>query len=322
MADLEIASFADDREWDRFVVDSPQGSVFATSAFLRALGEDRERLCVRENGLPVLAAPVLLRDGVPLPLPCSYTQYLGPMFSAAVELQPSHRRIPFKLRVLDFLLAHMAGRWSRISFSLHPAFDDARAFQWFHYHAPELGRFVIDLAYSGRLALNPAGDLDGLLNQIRTVRRQEFRKTEALGYTVEESRDCVTLDRLHELTFTRQGIERGESEVRLLRSITSAALDEGFGHCLIARAPTGEAASAVLFLYDHDTAYYLVGANDPAYRKMGTGTWLLIQAIEMARRNGRRYVDFVGINSPNRGDFKTSFGALPAACFNVRWSRP
>jgi len=32
-------------------------------------------------------------------------------------------------------------------------------------------------------------------------------------------------------------------------------------------------------------------------------------------------VDFVGINSPNRGDFKTSFDAVPARYFLVTWQK-
>jgi len=317
----DIARCTDDGEWDRFVASSPQGSVFTSSAFLQSLGEECERWLVRENGVPVLAAPILVRDGQTLPQPYAFTQYIGPMFSGAFEQQPSHRRVPLHLRLLEFLLLELVARYPAFSFSLHPALNDVRAFQWLHYHTPELGRMAINPVYTGRLALDATAELSAYLEKVRTVRRQEFRKVEGLGYTRQDG-DYATLDRLHELTFARQGLARSEREVRLLRSITNTALERGFGHCHIARSPAGETASAVFFIHDQDAAYYLFGANDPELRKTGAGSWLLIQAIEQARQAGRRFIDFVGVNSPNRGDFKTSFNAEPVVYFNVAWKRP
>jgi len=322
VAEFELAVCRDLGAWDRFVESSPQGCVFASSHFLAALGGGQELLTVCENGVPILAVPALLENGTPRVLPYSFAQYAGPMFSAAVEQQPGHRRIPFKLRIVEFLLEQMAVRWPLISFVLHPAFDDLRAIQWFNYHAPEKGQFSVRLAYTGRLVLSGDTTECGFLEQVRTVRRQEFRKAESLGFTFEVCRKIDELDRLHELTFSRQGLTRAEDEVRHLRSISQAALENRFGDCFVARAATGEAASAILFLYDRDNAYYLFGANDPEFRKTGAGSWLMLMAIDHARRAGRKAVDFVGINSPNRGDFKTSFGAQPVPYFVTTWQRP
>jgi len=68
-------------------------------------------------------------------------------------------------------------------------------------------------------------------------------------------------------------------------------------------------ASAVLFLYDDRTAYYMFGANDPAYRNTSAGTFLLMNMIKEAFEMGLKEIDFVGVNSPNRGDYKISFNA-------------
>jgi hypothetical protein len=38
--------------------------------------------------------------------------------------------------------------------------------------------------------------------------------------------------------------------------------------------------------------------------------------------NGMKMVDFGGINSPNRGDFKISFNAKPVPYFITSWDRP
>jgi hypothetical protein len=130
-----------------------------------------------------------------------------------------------------------------------------------------------------------------------------------------------TLDRLHALTFERQGIVRSPHEVELLRSVANAAICCGFGELLFCQDNRGTVVSASLFLYDHRCAYYLVGANDPAHRQSGAATYLMLENIRRSLMKNLAAVDFTGINSPNRGDFKTSFNALPVPYFDVTWTK-
>src|SRR5262249_12920131 len=84
----------------------------------------------------------------------------------------------------------------------------------------------------------------------------------------------------------------------------------------------GEVAGANLFLFDRSCGYYMFGANDPEYRKTGAGTLLLAHSIRHCMERGLESVDVVGINSPNRGDFKTSFNAAPSAYHVVTREAP
>ena len=77
--------------------------------------------------------------------------------------------------------------------------------------------------------------------------------------------------------------------------------------------------SASLFLFDNKCAYYLIGANNPAYRKFGVGTFVLYQQIKKSMELGLRRIDFVGINSPNRGDYKISFNAKSTPYYTLNW---
>src|SRR5262249_31007636 len=159
------------------------------------------------------------------------------------------------------------------------------------------------------------------LDSIRTLRRREYRRCQANGFTIEPSNDLEMLIRLHRLTFARQGIDSDEQEARLLRSVARAALEQGFGELLTCRTPKGDVASATLFLYDQHCGYYLVGANDPEYRNSGSGSYLMLENIRRCQAKGMAAVDFIGINSPNRGDFKTSFNAMPVPYFTLAWSK-
>jgi lipid II:glycine glycyltransferase (peptidoglycan interpeptide bridge formation enzyme) len=153
------------------------------------------------------------------------------------------------------------------------------------------------------------------------VRRQEYRRGLELGLTVEPSTDIELLNRLHAATFMRQGITRDPAEEQLFVKIATAAVRQGYGELLVCRLDSGAPASATLFLHDDRYAYYYVGANDPEYRKSGAGTFLLAENIRRALARGALAVDFVGINSPSRGDFKTSFNACPVPYYTVDYTR-
>jgi hypothetical protein len=319
---FQLAECTEDAVWDEFVSGSLQGSIFCKTDFLRALNENYARYLVLDGVQPIAGTVLMLRDGLPLPAPYACAEYQGVMFSENIEVLPIHRRTLIKLNIVDHLLAELSGRYPLLSFSLHYEFGDLRSFLWFNYHEPEKGQFTLDLRYTGIVDLQEIGPQGGYLYQVRELRRREFNRAIKSGVSVEHSKDIRLLDELYELTFERQAAERPVDEARALKSVAQGALDRQFGELLIARCSTGEVASAYLFLYDERSAYYLYGGNHPEYRSTGASTYLMFYALDFFKRRGASHFDFVGINSPNRGDYKTSFNAIPKPYFVVSWARP
>jgi lipid II:glycine glycyltransferase (peptidoglycan interpeptide bridge formation enzyme) len=319
---LTLQAAPDDTFWNSFICDSAHGSVFCRAEFVKALGEDHELLILAENGNPKLGAIVIKQIGQPIRAPHPMTMYQGVMCCGDYQAMNHHKRSKWLLEHLASMFTEMEQRYDRMSFCLFHQFDDLRAFQWFNYNQPQFGTFKIDLRYTGILELSEILDFETYLTMVRAVRRQEYRKALGEGFTVEISTDIELLNSLHQKTFERQGIVRGAEEKRLLLNITEAALEKSFGELLICRDKNGTPASATLFLYDQHYGYYLVSANNPDYRKSGCGTLLMLENIRRCLDKGLLGVDFVGINSPNRGDFKTSFNARPVPYFVVTWERP
>jgi hypothetical protein len=318
---LTLIDCVDKELWNRFVEESPHGSVFCSTPFLDALAEEYCLVFAAEGDELLAGAVLILRDGQPYPGPYPLTMYQGVLLGATLCWQPPHSRPQRTLEVLEFLLAELERRYERVVFCQHHAFEDLRGFSWFHYHERHCGQFHLELQYTGLLELANVADFEQYLASIRTVRRQEYRRCQAKGFRVRASDDLDLLDRLHEMTFARQGIVREADEVRLLRAISQAALERGFGEFRTCIAPDGTVASATLFLFDQRCAFYWVAANDPAFRKEGCGTYLMIENIRRWQEMGRTTIDFVGINSPQRGEFKTSFNAVPRAYFQASWEK-
>lgn len=313
---LSLTSCADMREWDEFVFSSPQGNVFCTSKFIDALNLETKYLFVEDNSQKKAALPVIIGDKGPQWV----FSYQGMMLSDTLEKLPLHRRVPETMRVTEFLISELSRAYDRISICCHPKLSDIRAFLWFNYHRPELGRFTIDIRYTGTLDLENF-DNNEFLAGIRTLRRREVSKAIKKGYFVEESISIELLNELHRRTFARQGIVRSDLEIELLKSVCTKALNEGYGKILIAKNASGTIASASLLLFDIHCAYWMYGANDPDFRDTGAATLLMVESIKFASKCGKKYFDFEGVNSPQRGDFKTSFNAKVEPYYALTWTR-
>lgn len=312
----EICS--DPAVWDAFVAGAPHASVFSTRAWLDAVDRDYALVITRRGTDIVAGAPIILDQGRGGTEMIPFMQYCGLVLGPALMARPLHSRVSQLLETTSALLTFAAETFGSLGFTLEPEFPDMRSFQWLNYHTPEQGMFSISLRYTGLIELpQSAADFDMYIETIRTVRRQEYRRALRQGYVVEDSDDIEMLQALHEKTFARQGLQRSEREVRLLASISRQALREGIGTISIVRRPGEPPVGATLFLHDARKCYYLIGANDPDHRSTGASVLLFLEHMRRYAERGIRVLDVVGINSPQRGDYKTSFNAAPAAYYRA-----
>ncbi|MBI4021882.1 MAG: GNAT family N-acetyltransferase [Candidatus Andersenbacteria bacterium] len=308
--------------WDDFVRRSPQGAVFCQTAFLDALPVAHELWQVVDGHGHVQLGVVLLRDeqGRVVRQPYDFSLYQGILLDGALAAMPVHRAVPRELSAVNFLLAELAAREERLSFCLHHTWQDMRAFNWFNYHVPSAGQFCVTVRQTGLIAL--AGlTFNSYLEGIRKSRRQEWRLARLQGFTVAPSDDIAAFLNLYQQTFSRQGINPSASALRLVGSITAAALTGRFGELLLTRGEGGEPVSATVFLCDQSCSYYLFGATDPRFRAAGAGVATVLESLRRCFEQSVTRVDVGGINSPQRGDFKISFNAQPTPFYVVNYTR-
>jgi len=304
---MEI-NFNENKEmWDDFVSTSPHRSIFVYSKFLDSLGTQYHLVTCYEQEHIVAGVVVLFSDlGEPISTPHPFTMYQGILLSDNSQMK-THSRIPYEKKILKYFINRLIDNFKHCCFCQSWRFTDMQPFQWYNYHEPQKGLFKINLRYTGILELEKYNGFEDYLSSVRTVRRQEFNKSEKL-LNLRVVNDDILLDDLHDKTFKRQGIERSPRESFLVKSITKYAILNNYGSLKFAILDD-TAISAILFLYDDRTGYYLFGANDPEYRNIFAGIFLLTNMIKDAFERGLKEVDFVGVNSPNRGDYKISFNA-------------
>lgn len=318
MSDLTINFKEDKRIWDAFVSTSPQRSVFVCSDFLDSLQVKYDLVtCYYKSQIAAGAVLIYSDAGEPINEAFPFTLYQGVLLADNTQKQ-THSQITHEFKIVEYFIKEFTDRYKKCCFCQSWRLRDLRPFQWHNYHEPEKGQFKLDLRYTGILDLHQFSGFDEYLASVRTVRRQEYRKA-SQELTVHASEDVALLDTLHAKTFARQNLERNAIDSMLVKSISDRAIANGYGKMFVAMM-NDVPVSAVMFLYDDKTAYYLFGANDPEYRKTNAGSYLLMHVIKDAFDHGVGEVDFVGVNSPNRGDFKISYNAEVKPYFIAHFS--
>jgi hypothetical protein len=291
--------------WQKAVESSPQGTIFLNLDFVESLDVKYITYFICKGSEPVAGCIVLLDENAkPLPSPYPFVPYQG-FFFIENEERSVNKIISKQFAITEFIINQLVEIYGVISVT-HFRVSDYRPFLWHNYHIREKGTFKLTLNYTLVLNLEKYHTFEEYLSSIRTVRRQEYKKAMASDIQVVDSNDTELLCSLHNLTFKRQGIEQTVAEEAMVRSIAKNALFKGYGRLQIALIG-GKPASAIMFLMDKKRGYYMFGATASEYRNYYASTLLLIENIWRCKLDGLKEIDFVGCNSPQRGDYKVSF---------------
>lgn len=315
MKDFTINLSETKNNWDNFISQSPQRSIFLYTNFLDSLKVNYNLVTCYLNGKIVIGTPIIFSvENLPIESSFPFTQFQGLVLADHSHMN-LNSKITLEIQIVQYFISSLVKQFKKIYLSNSWRFNDIRPFLWFGFDENEFkNQFAILPRYTGILDLKKNDSLENFLLSIRAVRRQEYNKA-FRTMQFKFSDEISILDDLHAKTFERQNIKRGNNASELIKSIAFSALKNNYGKLCIATLNNIPIA-ATLFLYDDRTAYYLISANDPSYRKYNANTFLLINMIKDAMEKKYLEIDFCGLNSPNRGDFKVSFNAEPKLYFN------
>ncbi|WP_338849058.1 GNAT family N-acetyltransferase [Massilia sp. W12] len=319
MADLRWQECLDPGYWDSLVAASPQGTLFSSHAWLKALG-CRYRCWLALDGARALGmiAACESENGEDL-RQMPFTPYQGLLFAAPPERAApplSRQQVQQQFCIAEFMIERLCQTYRNIDMSLSWLAPDIRPLLWHNFHKPQLGQFRLQPRYTALLHLQDSAYMQA---QARACRRQENRK--AAAFSVDFHASLGDFMDLYTQTFARQGIALAPAVRETVARLCHAAQAGGFGCLSACRSPaqTGlqAIASSTLFVHDEKRAYYLFAANNPALRHSGGATRLIFANFEHARLRGLPEVDVVGVNSPKRGDFKLSFNPALTLYFDA-----
>lgn len=297
-----------DDAWDGFVEASPQGTIFASSAFLNAVPFTPGLwLCLKKN--QVVGAVAVIEEGADAVL-APHVIHGGIMYAPAPPEQNRAQVISEEFRITSAIVRHLAETYRNVAFANSPAVTDLRPVQW-HNYGEDGPHYEIGLRYTSILPLATGGEgLEAcpIYQGCNKSRRQEIRYGVEHGITVTRGDDVAAFLDLYRQTFERQGMAVDAEELALLDAVAGGLMAAGRLEIFEAREADGTLGSVMLIGRDAKRAYYLYGANNPALRTGHCGTMALYRAFTDLAARGVAEVDLEGINSPKRGYFKLSFG--------------
>lgn len=314
--DFNITLNEDRSAWDEFLTRSRQSSIFVTSPFLDSLKETYRLITIRNKGEIAGGTVIFLNsNGKPYKNLLPYTTYQGIVLIESEGRK--YRKTLFNFEMTNHLIEVLAGTYEEFCLSNHWTISDIRPFLWYNYHDRKKGGFSLIPRYTGLLLLNEYKNFNEYVKSLPKGRRSDLQK--ALNFKniyIENSDDVSILDELHDETFCMQGISRSEQEKKLMRNIVRDALINKYGLLKIAWRDSKPLIAEFLLFYK-DTAYDLFRTSNAESRETGISTLLLLEFIRECYERDIRIVDFIGVNSPNRGNFKLSFNLDIRLYFNA-----
>ncbi|PAY01275.1 GNAT family N-acetyltransferase [Pseudoalteromonas sp. HM-SA03] len=319
-----MVACAIDESWDSLVRSSNNSTPFALSCFINSLdGNFSAFIC--KKGDEVVAGCLLALDSLSQNVIGHELVVHDGIFVKELKDLNQAQKSSEEFKALQCIAEFLVDNYSSVQVALSPLLQDIRPFQWVHYH-DDKPMYVESIRYTCKADIKEFKELKQpsmyrLYEQASVSRRQAVRYSYRDQVVVNESVDVEAFLNLYCRTFERQKIKLDENILPQMRRLLTKLLKSENALMVEAKTECGSLASMAVFVWLGNTAYYLFGANDFAYRNTSTGTAVLWQAFTILAKLGIEVVDFEGVNSPDRGWFKLSFGAVisPYYCLSYQW---
>jgi hypothetical protein len=307
----------DDAEWDKLVSSSCESSPFLKSSFLRSVNQEHSRFLLSVEGKATIGTCLFTALRSAPENTYAFCSYQGAFFPNLKRRDYSDENL--RILRLKELIQILDSQGEPRHFSFHPNVNDLRAVEWFYYATGNLRLFPsIKSRYTGTIQMSEHATFEKYLGTIRKERLREYRRSLEGSYEIEmNSTDIMNFLKLYNITFERQGHKVTNLVVERVSNIISAGLKDRSGILRMLYNHNGDPVSGAYILSDETTDVYLFGANNTEFRDSYGPTRLLLESIKESFERNKTIFDFCGMNSPRRGEFKSSFNARVTPYFEM-----
>lgn len=265
--------------WDDLVDSSPQGSVFARSWWLEAVGCSRILACY--SGTELIAGMPLYfekRYGLTILSMPRLTQTLG------IVMRPLEGKAVTALSRESRILRAFAVQLSRYRFifqAFHPNLQNCLPFLWSGFRQTTRYTCVID----------DLNDMERVWNEMSKRARTEVSKARKSRFTIVP---CGIEDvyRCERESYLRHGAVP-KHDCSYIRNIYSAAESRGHGACFGIIGEDQTLHSAWLLVWDRRRTYMLVGGLTHSSPRTGAHSLMVWELIQFAAKRSLAF-DFAG----------------------------
>ncbi|MEZ4828414.1 MAG: GNAT family N-acetyltransferase [Bacteroidia bacterium] len=303
----------DRQRWDEFIIQSPQGSLYALYDYATLIRDDWKGIIARQNGEWAAVMPFCINRKwgytyMPQPM---FTQYWGICFAPEHTLS-SRKHLSWKEEIMSAILPSLRP-FHLIVQNFAPQFDYATPLHWEGFRLQTRYTYHLDLGQ----------EVGELRKQLSTNVRRNISKAEKSGLVVCDLPDGGALENLF-----RRNRDHGhniagneEANYQKAKEICNYLLKSGLGKIVGIQNPEGEIIAAAAFAFFGEKTLYLMGAYHPDHGDSGAGSLLMWQGILLAKEKNQRIFDFEGSMMPGVEHFFRKFGAIPVPYLQIYKNR-
>lgn len=286
-----------DKQWNNFVETSLQGSIYHYTWYLDVVCPNWSAIIVenKEHWNAVMPLPISQKMGIRYALQPQLTQYLGVLFRPQKGKQLTQWNN--KKKWCEAVVQQIPKSIKFFKFTFAPQFDYPLPFHWAAYQ--------LEVKYTYWLSLEPTAKqlIQGTDNSVRRL-VQKAKKEEYVIHKSETIVDLIELSKVQKKFLTDKQYEN-------LFKLWEVVKQENRGIVLKVYNKMGELQAGSLILKNRTSWIYLfaVSLNDKG--KVNVSSFMLSEAIQMAKKAGVAYFDFEGSMIPGVERFFRNFGGNP-----------
>lgn len=314
-------------EWDCFIRDSGQGTIYSCSKYLDAVGSPYALYFVYKGHEVKAGIALQLSNDGKLAILNDFVVYNGIIFRAN-RLQKEVKAKIERFEITEFVVTELVHLYSSIAISLHPGFEDMRPFLWHNYNdASHEKRCSLDLRYTSFLPvseffLRREEEQMSLYENLDNIRQSDIRKARKDGVIVREEPSCIDLFiEYYSALMSLQGEQVSDQKLLSMQKLVQRLISDNLAKLFVAVNKTSHQISYItVFTLFENRATYLFGAGRPGDTKRFDGTICLWDSFKILSTYGIQEIDMEGINSPQRGSFKLGFGGTVTPYYHVSFN--
>lgn len=269
-------------DWDTFVEESPQGSIYCYSWYLKALRVKFKIIVIIENGV-FLAGIVLPKNELNLYSNPLLFKYGGVLFNSQFH-QDTYKNETRRRRVLEALIdSDFLKKKHSFNYTFHPNFSDYILFSFKNFKATPNYTYIINLRNK---------DINDILSNYYSRLRSKYNKAKRCDYNLDKQVTYNELWSMLEFTFKKQG-SKPPFNRNNLKYFISQLLEMKRANIIGVRSPEGELMCAGLLYYDSKTAYLPINGVSSA-ALAGANEFLITEMIKLSLDKRLLYFDFEG----------------------------
>jgi hypothetical protein len=314
----------DNEAWDSLVKMSPQGTIFAQSSYLTLAVDNYRRYWVLKGNQIKGGLSIVLNTAEDRCVLDDLVIHNGIMFVDSCT-QKATRKYSERFQITEFVIDWLVGKFRNVELSLSPQFQDPRPFLWHNYHSKETKeKFVLDLKFTSYLEISSLcgpekEESTALFKELESLRQRNIREARRDGATYEiDSHPEIFIEYYAEL-MRNQSQKQETEKLRRMERLIRGLIRLEQAVIVMSRNGEGRPVYSTIFCWDSKRAYYLFGAPNPTATNRYKGTIAIWDGFHELVRRGISTIDMEGVNSPERGRFKLSFGGRLVPYYEVRW---